>query len=327
MRSARAKAAMALFALLVAIGVVGCGPSAKSEPTSSTQMFAPKRVVVTTPQLAEFTRIVGGSRVEVTQLVANSADPHAYELTPKDITAIAAADLVVVNGLGLDTWLTGRWDALEHHATLVDASVGIQPRRATALGTGAVDPHVWMDPVLAKLLVANIADALGRVDSEGEVMFGANSRAYQGQLQSLADSLRTTFAPYGGATIVVSHDALGYLADRVGVRIAGSVDRDFSRTLREPSEMGALVEAAKSARAVIVVDGVNVSTATQIAQDAGVRLLGTSGESGESNVSETSGSVPTQGARAVLADGMQGTYLETMTTNQMVLLSAMRPTP
>src|SRR3954454_8658228 len=105
--------------------------------------------------LGDFTRNVGGERVNLTTLVGPNSDVHVYTPAPADAKRIADAKLVVVNGLGLEGWLERLVQSSGSKAPIVVASNGIAPRR---LGSHA-DPHAWQSVANAKIYVGNIREA------------------------------------------------------------------------------------------------------------------------------------------------------------------------
>src|SRR5918999_1031822 len=100
------------------------------------------RVVATTTQVADFARVVGGDRVQVTSLLKPGVDAHDFEPSPADLDALARADLVVQNGIGLEEWLDDTVASSGYDGPVVDASQGIRLRQVE----GEADPHIWQNP-------------------------------------------------------------------------------------------------------------------------------------------------------------------------------------
>src|SRR4029450_2402696 len=119
------------------------------------------RVVATTTQVADLAANVGGDRVRVTSLLKPGIDPHDYEPSPADIDAIAHADLVLENGVGLEAWLSDTIDSSGFDGPVVDTSQGVRLRMVG----GAPDPHIWQDPGNAERMAANIERALADAQS------------------------------------------------------------------------------------------------------------------------------------------------------------------
>src|SRR5438445_7582630 len=112
-------------------------------------------VVATFSILGDFARNVGGEGVSVTTLVGPDGDVHVYTPAPADAKKIADAKLVIINGLGLEGWLSRLVQSAGSQAPVIAATKGIMPLR---LGSQA-DPHAWQSVANAKIYVANICDA------------------------------------------------------------------------------------------------------------------------------------------------------------------------
>ena len=117
-------------------------------------------VVATFSILGDFARNVGGEGVSVTTLVGPDGDVHVYTPAPADAKKIADAKLVIINGLGLEGWLSRLVQSAGSKATMITASQGITPRKLGA----AADPHAWQSVANATIYVANIRDALVAAD-------------------------------------------------------------------------------------------------------------------------------------------------------------------
>jgi zinc transport system substrate-binding protein len=117
-------------------------------------------VVATFYPLEEFARAVGGDTVSVTGIVPAGSEPHEYEPTPQDILSAYEADVFIINGAGLDPWAEKIRPELERRGVAV---IQMSERMALLPGTheegegSPFDPHFWLDPVLARVMVAAIA--------------------------------------------------------------------------------------------------------------------------------------------------------------------------
>lgn len=263
MRSGRTVGALVGLVVL-ATGVAACGDTKQSGNGEL-------RVVATTTQIADFARNVGGDRITLTRLLAPNADPHDYEPTPKDVAAVADAQLVLEHGIDLDSWLDDVIDNAGGDATRVRVTDGIHLRP----DGGAGDPHVWLDPRNAIAMVRNIARALATSDPAGADAYEANAKRYADELAALDTDLAAQIAPIGrqARTIVTDHDALGYFADRYAVTVVATVIPSTS-TAAEPSakDVAALVKTIRTsgARAVFSEASVDPRLVETIAKEAGV---------------------------------------------------------
>ena len=175
---------------VVLVAIVGCNASASPAPGLLT-------VVTTTTVFADLVQQVGGNRVTVHSLVPRGADVHTFDPAPSDAQAISAAKLIVMNGLGLDDWLT---------SVIRDAGAGDTPLlklgdslpvadlvSGSADEGGAVNPHLWMDVAYARGYVALIADQLSQVDPAGKDVYQSNLATYDAVLAGLDGWIRDQF--------------------------------------------------------------------------------------------------------------------------------------
>jgi zinc/manganese transport system substrate-binding protein len=178
------------------------------------------RVVATFSILADIARNVGGDRVDVTSLVGPNSDAHVYTPSPADARRVGAARVFVVNGLGYEGWMSRLVAASGAKAAVVVAANGVKPRQSTdSHGHAGADPHAWQSVANVKTYVANIRDALTKVDPAGKADYEANAASYLGKLDALDRDIRDTIAriPPARRRVITSHDAFGYFKDAYGI--------------------------------------------------------------------------------------------------------------
>lgn len=264
---------LTLAALLAALMTV----TARAEPIP---------VVASFSILADFARSVGGDRIAVTALVGPGGDSHVYTPTPADARTVAAARLVIVNGLGFEGWLPRLVKAAGGKATVVEAARGIAPRRAADddhdhdhdHDHGAIDPHAWQSVANAKTYVVNIRDALIAIDTAGADTYRANATAYLAQLDALDGAVREAIAalPATRRKVISSHDAFGYFTARYGITF---IAPQGLSTDAEPSAraVGAIIRQIKRQKipAVFLENMTDPRLAHRIAAESGARIGGT----------------------------------------------------
>jgi len=178
------------------------------------------RAVATFSILGDFARNVGGEQVELATLVGPNGDVHVFAPTPGDVKTIAAADIVFVNGLGLEGWIDRLIAASATRALVVVASRGITPRSGTrAQDRGASDPHAWQSVANAKLYVGNIRDGLIAIDAAEKKIFEANANTYLAKLDALDGEIRAAIEaiPSARRKVITAHSAFGYFGDAYGI--------------------------------------------------------------------------------------------------------------
>jgi zinc/manganese transport system substrate-binding protein len=261
----RAAAAVAAAAL-VTIAVAGCGGGAAAESGRLT-------VVATTTQAADLARNVGGSRIDVKQILAANADPHDYEVRPDDVRAVAGADLVIRSGGDLDAWLS---DAISSSGTSAPVLTLIDKVPTRRLGS-EVDPHWWQDPRNAERAVAEIRDALVGVDGAHAAAYKAAAGAYTKRIATLDAAIAGCMRqiPAARRKLVTTHDALGYYADRYGIDVIGAVIPSLSTQGQASAGRTAeLIRTIKRAgvSAIFAESSVNPKVEQAIAAEAGAKV-------------------------------------------------------
>ena len=274
----RGPLALLAAALLLATAALaaGCGPATTTPSNGALD------VVASVSYLADVAQNVAGDRFEVRSLVPLETDPHSFEPTPSDLVEVAGADLVIVNGGGLEGPLLDTLKNAGGDATLVEASAGLQSRRPQpgepALDESGTDPHFWLDPTLAKSYVATIRDAFSKADPAGAAEYEANAAAYTKQLDELDAWIEGQIEqiPAADRQLVMNHASHGYYADRYGLEVVGTVIPGVSTgatpTAKELSDLTAAIRAS-GARAIFVEMGENPELARQIAAETGATVV------------------------------------------------------
>ena len=187
-------------------------------------------VVTSFSVLGDVAQQIGGERVRVTSLVGADQDAHAYQLTGGDVKKIAAAKLVLLNGLGLESGDVLR-AVKQSKVPYAEATQGISPIKAEeehhhhndhaghSHDHGEFDPHVWGDPVLMQKYAENVAKALSKADPAGASYYQARFKSYSAELVQLDGYARQQFnsIPRDKRKVLTGHDAFNYLAKRYGV--------------------------------------------------------------------------------------------------------------
>jgi zinc/manganese transport system substrate-binding protein len=269
--------------LLVAAGAVfalaACGGTAGDPAgTAGGDQVA---VVATTPEVADFVRVVGAGDVAVTQIIKPGVDPHDYEPTPADLQAIGAAKVVVKNGVGLEKWLDQTIESAGFGGAVVDSSQGVTLRKGDPgdeeMAEG--DPHIWHNPLNAKIMATNIEKGLAAADPARAATFAKNLADYTAKLDQLDAANQAAWhkIPVAQRKLVTNHDAFGYYIDRYQLEFVGSVipsmDTSAELSARRLQDLVAKIKATGT-RAIFTESSLPPKTAEAIAQQAGVKVVG-----------------------------------------------------
>lgn len=188
--------------LLLSLALAGCGVEARQA--------RPVRVVATIAPLADWAREVGATRVTVETIVPTGVDPRTIEPSGEQRRAIRAADVVLLNGLGLEPWLDQILERMNASRVMVlDISQFVGPRTELVsppdeelpgpfrarpspqlLPAPVYSSYLWLDPGLAMVAVDLIAQTLIRADPAGLSLYRQNAERYKGDLENLDGGIR-----------------------------------------------------------------------------------------------------------------------------------------
>ncbi|MBI1886538.1 MAG: zinc ABC transporter substrate-binding protein [Chloroflexi bacterium] len=231
----------------------------------------PKVNAVTSLELfADMVRQVSGDRVEIAALLPSGADPHTFEPTPRDVQKLSEADVVFINGLGLEAALEKTISANVSKDRVVRLS-GV-PEIAKII---AEEPHWWLDATQAITYVHRIRDALVRVDPAGKSYYKSRAQEYAQELRRLDREVQAAVdtIPASQRKLVTLHKAFNTFADRYGLEVAGFV---VASPEGDPSagDVARLIDAIQDEGipAVFSEPQLNSKVLEQIADEAGAQV-------------------------------------------------------
>lgn len=215
---------IALVAIAIVIPLAMAGVLQTGARTEQPSAPAEKlRVVTSFYPLYDFASHVAGDRAEVSSLVPPGIEPHDWEPTLGDVTRVREADLLVINGAGFESWADGIGARV-----IVNTSEGLELERheeeeeheeeaEDEHGHEGVDPHVWLDPVLAKHQVDVIRAALVRADPAGMSYYNDNAEQFSKELDGLDSFIKGELSSCDKSDFIAFHDAFSRFAERYGL--------------------------------------------------------------------------------------------------------------
>jgi zinc/manganese transport system substrate-binding protein len=179
-------------------------------------------VLVSFSILEDIAREVGGGNVAVTSLVGRDANEHVFEPRPDQVRLLTQAQLFIVNGLGLEGWLTRLVQAARYRGPVVIATEGITPLTTTEPGEATLspDPHAWQDVSNGIVYARNIARALAGVDPARAEVYQQRFGHYEAELEALDRHVRGELGsiPAEKRRVITTHDAFAYYGKAYAVR-------------------------------------------------------------------------------------------------------------
>jgi zinc/manganese transport system substrate-binding protein len=257
--------------------------TAQPSPAANTEKKL--RVVATFLPVYLFTKAVAGDVAQVEILIKPGTEVHEYQSTPADVKALSETDVVVKNGLGMEEFLDNTIKSAQNSKLkVIDASKGITPIGETSqvVKTGKEsgdahshsdgNPHVWLDPVLAKQQVETIRDGLIAADPENKVKYEANAAAYLQQLTALNTEFEQALNPFQDRTFITFHDAFPYLAKRYDLKQVAVVE--IPEDQLSPTDVKETIDAVKQfqAKALFSEPGVDNKLLNSLSNDLKVTL-------------------------------------------------------
>lgn len=190
------------------------------------------RIVTTTTQASDLATILteGVAGIEMTPLMGAGVDPHLYQPTESDITAMNAADMVIYSGLHLEGQFDAVFEALKEQGVLIYSLSQPVKEAGFVIGifdggqeqSGTDDPHFWFDPYNWEVTTLDLAETLAALDPDNADTYRSNAAAYGAQLRALYawadEGMRSV--PDNQRFLVTSHDAFQYFGAAFGWQMA-----------------------------------------------------------------------------------------------------------
>ena len=288
-------------ALASLVLVAGCNGSAASpSPSESSGAAADYTVIATTSVFADLAQLALGNNVTIETIVPAGVDVHTFEPSPADAQKLAGADLIVMNGLGLDEWALSLLEAAgKSEEDVLELAEGIDESNAWVYlegeehdeeegeehseeegeehGHGGTDPHIWLDPKGAAIYVNRIAARVAAELPERAAAIESARDAGLAEIAALDEELRVGFTAVEASArkIVTFHDAFGYFARAYEIEIVGVA---VEAPGQEPSakEIAALIDAIKAAGVTSVFSEAQFPSKVldQVAAETGATVLG-----------------------------------------------------
>lgn len=246
---------------------------------------------------------VAGDRADVASLLPPNVGPHDFQFRPRDIRRVERANLVFLNGLGLEFWFSRVFQNRKIPVRIVDAAAGLSTNQlihgvpeldiggreedhdhdqdghghgdghGSGAQMGAANPHLWLDPVLACHAVSNLVTALGELDRANADYFAERGRAYVSRLKALDEELRRGIGALKSRDIVTFHDAFPYFCRRYDLHLVGVIEEvpGTSPSPRYLSELSAVIRRDKVS-ALFVEPQFDVKLARQLAKDLSIGM-------------------------------------------------------
>ncbi|MFZ3048879.1 MAG: metal ABC transporter substrate-binding protein [Desulfatirhabdiaceae bacterium] len=247
----------------------------------------PVKIMASIYPVGDMIRQVGGELVDVTVVVPPGASPHTFELKPATIKTFSASRLFFMVGAGLEFWANAAVKAsgksiqtvvLSDDMPLIQMAGHLHDSDAEKVTKKphheSANPHIWLDPILAKQMVGRIVQVLSAADPEHAIQFASRGEAYSKKLDDLDRSIKDSVRTFKIKKYVAFHPAWDYFALRYGLECDGVIEASPGRN-PTPKMIAHIVKTIQASKiqAVFAEPQFNPQVADVIAREAGVRVL------------------------------------------------------
>jgi len=249
--------AIAVIIPLSSIAVYGTNSNQQFTKIDSSKL----QVISSFYTLHEFSQNVGQEKVDVTLLVPVGVEPHDWGPTIKDVQRMQKSDLIIINGIGFENWVDNL-DETDYQGVIVDTSNGILDKN---LGQEHIntsgDPHIWLNPVYAKIQVQNIANAFSNSDPKNQQYYQSNAAKYIEELDLLDSKIRNELSNCNH-DFVAFHDAFSYFADEYNLNQHTIISSNNPHGEATAKTLENVISTAKELNIKVIFSEENVNTRT-----------------------------------------------------------------
>lgn len=214
---------------------------------------------------------IGKDKINLQTIVPNGIEPHDYELTIQQIEEISHSDLLIYNGAGMEDWLDKLLETIEKDkVVLINASQEVD----LIIEENTPDPHLWLDPMNMVKVGERIKDVLIELDRDNQKFYEENYLSLSQKLQNLDEKYEKSLRNKNRDTILVSHKAFSYLANRYDLEQI-SVTGINPNEEPSPKTIANLIEISKekNIKYIFLETLANPKTVETIAKEANLEIL------------------------------------------------------
>lgn len=243
------KKIISLLLVIPMLFTIGCSKENKGNENSEGKI----KIYTSIYPLYDFAKKVGGDKVDVTNLVPSGTEPHDWEISTSDIVNLEKAGMLIYNGAGIENWTDKVISTLENKDIVyVKTSEGLDihkigekdSQKDNEHNHGSYDPHTWLSIKNAKQEMENIKNALVKYDSDNADYYEDNYEKYAKKFDELDKKYSDTLGPIKNKTIIVAHEAFGYLCEEYDINQEG-IEGLTPDSEPDPARMSQIIKFAK----------------------------------------------------------------------------------
>ena len=238
-----------LWAVLVVALVIGaCGGDSENTSQNADREDTRLKVVTTVSPITSIVENIGGPRISLEGVVPEGVNSHTFEPTPSMAKLMAAADLIIINGLFLEepTLALAESNKKDDAVILALGDRSVTPDEwqfdfTFPESAGHPNPHLWPDPNLGLRYAELVQDRLAALDPDNAAYYAGNLEIFRGKVEKMDQAIRAAVAtvPEGNRKLLTYHDSWAYFAKQYGMEVIGAVQpSNFSQpSVREVAEL------------------------------------------------------------------------------------------
>jgi len=251
-----------------------------SDKTKTVTDLENQRIILTSfYPLYEFTNAIGKEKVQVFSLIPFGIEPHDWEPSIQDLQRMQQAELIIVNGIGFEKWI----DDLQE----IDSDVVIVDASATILLNNEIenvsdhfvdnnnDPHIWLNPIFAKIQIKTIADNLKMIDSDNAEYYEKNANEYINELSQLDEKIKKEITKCSKKDFYAFHNAFSYFANEYGLIQHTIVSGNDPHEEATPKTLEKLIQDSRELGINVIFseEGIDSRLSYVIANEIGAKVL------------------------------------------------------
>lgn len=245
------KKIISLLLVIPMLFTIGCSKENESDQNSEGKI----KIYTSIYPVYDFVKKVGGDKVDVTNLVPAGTEPHDWEVSTSDIVNLEKADMLIYNGAGIENWTDKVINTLDNKDIVyIKTSEGLDIHKVSEEDShsheedghshGSYDPHTWLSIKNAKKEMENIKNALVKYDPDNAKYYEDNYEEYAKKFDELDKKYSDTLGPIENKTIIVAHEAFGYLCSDYDINQEG-IEGLTPDSEPDPARMSEIIKFAK----------------------------------------------------------------------------------
>ena len=259
------KKILSIALIILTFALCGCGSDKKDDTLKIVTSFYPMYL-----DALNITRGVSG--VEVVNLTPpQTGCLHDYQLTPEDMKVLETADIFIVNGLGMESFLD---KVIETHPNLKIIDASDSPEIVPIMENGVPNPHVWTSLTYSIQQVKNILRQLSELDPDRADKYRMHALEYVDELTTLRDEMHISMTMLPNKDIVTFHEAFPYFAKEFNLNIVATIEREPG-TEPTPQELAETIEKinALPVKVIFTEPQYSPKAAETIARETGAQIF------------------------------------------------------